>query len=147
MQCGMAHVGDLAVLDAESLVIPEDHVEMVAIWPAADAKNVPLQFEPEQPEPVPGIDQTTLGYPITVQCGEHLLGGAELQMTLHDVAAGAVVECHWSTPIAPTNPERAPRAAWCLIPKAPLAPNKRYKVTCKLGTRDSLEWTFQTGAR
>jgi len=148
LQCGMAHAAGIAVLDASSMVIPADEITMIAIWPPADAKNVPLRFVPELPNPLPGIDQTKLGYPITVQFGESLLAGGGVTMALHEgTAGGAIVDCHWSTPAAPTNPELAPRSAWCLMPKAALSPNKKYTVTCKLGADEPFEWSFTTGGR
>jgi hypothetical protein len=147
MQCGMAREGDVAVLDAGSMAVPADEMDLAAVWPPPDAKNVPLRFVPELPNPVPGQDQTRLGYPITIQYSELRLKDHVLQLELHDgTSSGAPVDCYRSTPIAPSNPELAPRAAWGLIPKSPLHPNRTYTVTADLGDGRH-DWSFRTGLK
>jgi hypothetical protein len=56
------------------------------------------------------------------------------------------VECWFSSPSKPTNPDLVPRNAWCLIPKAPLEPGTSYSVSAEwYGSGKKLEWSFRTG--
>jgi uncharacterized protein YkwD len=148
LQCGMASVDNIAVLDASSLCVPSDEIAVAMIWPPRNAKNVPLRFVPELPNPLPGVDQSKLGYPITIQYGEAFLEGGDLKLALHaGTASGAMVDCHLSTPSQPTNLEVVPRSAWCLMPKGPLQPNAAYTVVVDLGSQGVHEWSFHTAAK
>lgn len=62
------------------------------------------------------------------------------------------VECVYSSPTKPSNPEIAPVGAWCLIPKGPLKQKCEYKVVADwqnsnktvTATAKHMEWTFKT---
>lgn len=79
------------------------------------------------------------GYPITLQLGDRLRDEAgtrpaEVRMSLHagTSADAPAVPCHFSTPSDPTNPELAPAATWCLIPKLPLKKRSTYTVVVEI---------------
>lgn len=133
-----------AVLDTGSMVAPMD-IGTWCVWPPADAKDVPRRFNPELPNPVPGADQAAWGYPVTLQ----FFGWDEeppLRVAL--LLAGKPVDCHVSTPRAPTNPELAPDGAWCLIPKQTLLPGATYTVVAEgVPQVDRLEWRFTTATK
>ena len=136
-----------AVLDTSTLVQP-DYRYFNIRWPHDGMKDVPLRFEPELPNPVPGEDQSHWGYPITLQ---RYMPGGEARMELHlyegsRVDAKHEVPCHFSTPSKPTNPELKPKGAYCLIPKSSLKASCRYTVKAEdpfLG--ESITWSFTTG--
>ena len=59
--------------------------------------------------------------------------------------SGPEVDCHYSTPHAPTNPELAPTGAFCLMPKAHLKPETMYTVQVTgLDDWPDLTWSFTT---
>jgi hypothetical protein len=127
-----------AVLDASSLCAPRGYQSFV-LWPYDGMKDVPLRFQPELPNPVPGEDQSRWGYPITLQLGdwstrEGANPAAGVRVTLHAGASPSVPEvpCHVSTPSAPSNRELAPADTWCLIPKAPLAKGTTYTIVVRI---------------
>lgn len=135
-----------AVLDAETLVLPDDRPYAV-LWPYHGMSGVPLGFAPEMPSPVPGEDQSSWGYPVTMQV---YLGGIEpryemslfVERTADDLHE---VPCFFSTPARPTNPVLAPANAFCLIPKARLEPRTTYRVVARdLRTADEMKWQFKT---
>jgi hypothetical protein len=138
---GIGIAGQTVVLDCSSLV-DREHAYVVG-WPSDGANQVPVAFNPELPNPVPQVeDQTTLGYPITVQVG--LRSGDTLrELRLLD-EGGREVSCHQSTPMFPSNPLLAPTNVWCLIPRAPLQRNQRYEVRCRVGDTDR-SFSFTTG--
>lgn len=145
---GYARDGDVAVLDAASMVDPliGQH-DIVVAWPYADMTDAPTRFRPELPNPVPGEDQAKFGYPITLQCTERSSGlPLDVRMVLRlGNARGKEVPCWWSSPIAPSNPLLAPPNAFCLIPKAPLKKRKTYWVQAEfVGENEPVEWTFKT---
>jgi hypothetical protein len=135
-----------AVLDSGSMVAPFEFVTH-AMWPPPRATEVPRTFNPELPNPVPGASQASWGYPVTLQIFRYNRDPV-LEMTLSEGtgAGGDVVDCHYSTPHAPTNPELAPQGAYCLIPKAHLKSRTAYTVSVT-GLEDwpDLTWTFTTG--
>ena len=136
----------MAVLDSGSMVAPFQYVTQ-AMWPPPRGQNVPRTFAPELPHPVPGEDQSTWGYPVTLQLFR-TAGEPEVTLTLRRGRDGGspVVDCHYSTPQRPTNPELAPSGAYCLIPKAHLEPETTYTVFAS-GVPDEpdLRWSFTTG--
>lgn len=137
-----------AVMDTGSLV--RELPKWVVTWPPAGMEDVPCRFAPEMPNPVPGADQAAWGYPITLQVGSHVMSGEnEVQMTLFkgEIDDGVRIDCHYSTPSVPTNPDLAPRGAYCLMPKAHLEPNTDYSVRAELDDGDTITWTFRTGTR
>ncbi|MDJ0976303.1 MAG: hypothetical protein QNJ98_17715 [Planctomycetota bacterium] len=154
IQPGLVGIGwgiedGIAVLDSGSLVEIESGSHY-ACWPPFDAKDVPLRFQPELPNPVPGEDQGTWGYPITMQQPQtdNLLA-YEMALYKGGAATGEPVPCHFITPQAPKNPDLAPPNAWCLIPKQPLLPRTTYTVGVKDLTPGAKvpvwKWTFKTG--
>jgi hypothetical protein len=140
--------GSTAVLDCGSMVTTWDG-DWAVKWPWDGMKKVPLAFRPELPNPVPGADQSTWGYPITIQINRELDKVIPvITMRLHtQSASGPEVPCHLSTPENPTNIEIAPAATACLIPKSRLAPSTRYFVVAELtgNTVERLVWSFTTG--
>ncbi|MCC6673002.1 MAG: hypothetical protein IT458_18200 [Planctomycetes bacterium] len=148
LRVGFGMVGGMAVLDADSLAIPTRDLKLLAVWPPANGKGIPTRFVPELPEPVPGVDQTTLGYPITVQFSSGLLKDQQIDLVLREGSdTGKPVEVYVSTPAHPTNPVLAPSDAWCLIPKAHLKPGTLYTVTATIPGHGPVTWSFRTGAR
>jgi hypothetical protein len=137
LRIGWGQVADIGVLDASSLCRPRAHLSVV-VWPFDGMKGVPTRFVPELPSPVPGDDQGTWGYPITVQLGGRGTAGQKNRVVRVDVSlhagseGGPVVDCHVSTPDAPSNPELAPAGTWCLIPKEPLRGGATYTVVVEL---------------
>jgi hypothetical protein len=135
-----------AVLDSGSMVAPFQYVTEV-MWPPPRGQGVPRRFAPELPNPVPGADQSGWGYPVTLQLFRHE-GVPDVVLTLYEgrEPGGPAVDCHYSTPQAPTNPELAPDGAYCLIPKAHLKPGTTYTVVAR-GVPDEpdLRWSFTTG--
>src|SRR6185295_19103037 len=114
---------------------------------------VPTRYSAELPQPVPGEDETKMGYPVTLQLTRRFSEARpDLELALRAGGAnGAEVACWWSTPTQPTNPKLAPDSGWCLIPKAPLQPGAQYTVTGKARwsiappKELALAWSFRTG--
>lgn len=149
------------VLDANSLLAPSDKPYLV-VWPYKDQSGVPLAYsENSYPNPSgaedapPLVPKDTLGYPITLLTrptdDKGLLNVIEMKL----LDGKDVVECWFSSPQKPSNPEHAPEGAWCLIPKSPLKPGTLYKVIAewkigramdgKTNAGQYHEWTFRTG--
>ena len=151
LQPGLFRVGwgagkQNAVLDVGTLVLPDDR-PYAMLWPYHGMTNVPCQFAPEMPSPVPGEDQSAWGYPITLHV---YLGGSEprYEMRLFVELFGTTgdeVACFYSTPAHPTNPVLAPANAFCLIPKKVLEPRTTYRVVARdLRNGDEMKWHFTT---
>ncbi|MCG3135973.1 MAG: hypothetical protein HMLKMBBP_03753 [Planctomycetes bacterium] len=144
LRIGFALEGGTAVLDCATFVasFPE---RSWAAWPPPGGRDVPLRFNAELPNPVPGEDQSKWGYPVTLQLiqeSDEDLSGVSMEL-LQD---GAPVPCWISSPGKPTNPDLAPEAAWCLIPKQTLRPATTYTVSARgLPRGESRTWTFTTG--
>lgn len=138
----------VAVLDAQSMAMPSNSTFLISLWPAKDASDVPLHFAPELPNPVPSQDQSSWGYPVTFQ--HHLatpFDPAAVTMTLHEgKESGPMVDCYYSSPNAPTNPEMSPSDSYCLIPKQALKGKTDYTAIILMPERDPLVWTFHTRA-
>ena len=133
---------DIAVLDSGSLAGPWPY-ESIAVWPPPGAIDVPRRFEAEIPNPVPGADQSQWGYPITLQTFG-LDYPPDVKLTLFD--GGKKVDCFYSTPVKPTNPEIAPKGAYCLIPKRVLDPKTTYEARAYNPIlKENLSWSFKTG--
>jgi hypothetical protein len=108
---------------------------------------VPTRFVPELPNPVPGADQSKFGFPVTLQLGMRATGRTDaVVMTLHEGGErGPVVDCHYSTPLQPTNKECVPHHCFGLIPKAALKANTTYTVIADVpGELGRLVWSFKT---
>ncbi len=158
-------LGVCAVLDCASFVRPHDSAQLSGKtrcggdsrywgvpWPPPDADDVPIRFRPEIPHPVPGKDESQLGYPVTFQLTYRFGTRPTITLELHrDGAAGPLVPCQLSTPTEPTNPKLAPEDAWCLIPDTPLQPDGKYTVTGRLRVdydgafEDTFSWSFRCG--
>ena len=136
----------IAVLDTGSLVGTWNRQWRV-VYPADDQRGVPRSFVPELPNPVPGEDQSRWGYPITVQSqyADYGEDNSSIMELRKGSASGALVDCHYSTPSQPTNPDLAPDGCFCLIPKSTLEPNTRYHVRFVTNDRETV-WTFNTGS-
>jgi hypothetical protein len=141
-----------ALLDLSSMCGPRPPAIHIC-WPHADQSNVPLRFQPELPNPVPGAQQGEFGYPITLMLGPHStkqigkdVADVTMQLFEGPASAGKSVDCYGSSPSKPSNPDLAPRFTYCLIPKAHLLPGTLYTVTAKSAVRGlELEWSFRTG--
>ncbi len=148
---GLLHVGygfkkGIAVLDTSSLRI-DVQAPHVVVWPPRNGRALPTHFASgEMPHPVPGEDQTAWGYPITLQIyWQRVDPPIEMSLRVGSVT-GDVVPCHYSTPDKPTNPELAPRGAYCLIPKQRLKSRTTYHVTAThVPGHGTIRWSFTTG--
>jgi hypothetical protein len=137
---------EVVVLDVSSLVLApwKDHV---VVWPVSGAEGVPRRFVPELPNPVPGSDQATWGYPVTLQLffrRQEAEARVTLELFAGESAGASPVDCHLLTPDAPHFRELVPRNAWGLIPKQPLAQQKTYTARASWSGRVEL-WSFTTG--
>jgi hypothetical protein len=108
-------------------------------------KGVPLAFQPELPNPVPGEKQARWGYPITLQLWHF---APEPKIVLRLLEGGREVPCHFTSPEAPLNPYLVPQGTYALIPKAALEPKTTYTVRAE-GYPDvpDYTWSFTTGSR
>lgn len=160
LRIGWGWKGEFAVMDSGSLAAPYEKPHVV-VWPYDGMKDVPVYFfGDEHPDPIPGetpgsvVEQEIYGYPITLQTNSFDENGViEVKLTLFDTKAKSAVDCFFSSPTNPTNPELAPAGAWCLIPKEHLKPNTEYKVVAEwekgsLQTKTAMgkrmEWSFKT---
>ena len=144
---GYGEHGDVIVLDTGSLVLDpwKDHV---VLWPVPDARNVPRAFELEIPNPLPGVDLTGAGYPVTVQLFFREPGDSfELAMELFEGGEDSknAVPCWFLTPEAPRFPDLAPENAWCLIAEKKLKTGTRYTVRARW-REQTRTWSFTTGS-
>lgn len=147
------------VMDMSSLATPYDK-PFVVVYPYDGQTGVPSAFQGNEfPDPVPdgapgSVNEGEIfGYPVTIQTRPVDEKNETVDIEMHLFDGKTEVECHFSTPSKPTNPESAPGGAWCLIPKKALKAKTEYKVVAdwKLGGRGSgtsagkhLEWTFKT---
>jgi hypothetical protein len=146
MRVGWALQSEIAVMDSGSLARPVSGPWHV-VWPYDGMTDVPTHFAPELPNPVPGADQTTFGYPLTLQIGAYRGDGAAptIEVRLREGSdRGPEVACHVSTPLAPSNPDLKLSDAWCLIPKAPLKPGTTYAATAQWSSGRKIAWAFKT---
>jgi hypothetical protein len=150
------------VMDMSSLATPYDK-PYVVLWPYEGQKDVPTSFNGnEYPDPVPegepgSVDESKIyGYPITIQTNPVTERGdvVEITMKLFEGKDGRTeVDCVFSSPSKPSNPEAPTPGAWCLLPKQPLKLKTEYKVTANWttggkGTETNvgkhMEWNFKT---
>ncbi|MBK7877662.1 MAG: hypothetical protein IPJ77_18395 [Planctomycetes bacterium] len=162
MRLGWGSEGIYQVMDMSSLAAPYDK-PFTVVFPYEGQTGVPTQFlGDEHPDPIPNgppgsVNEADLyGYPITIQTNPSDERGdvVDISMKLFEGKDGKKeVECFFSTPSNPTNPEIAPAGAWCLIPKTFLKPKTTYKVvadwisggrTSQTSAGKHLEWTFTT---
>lgn len=145
---GHGNEGRVTVLDTSSLVAVYWGKAWV-VWPPRGARDVPRRFQPELPNPVPGEDQSTWGYPITLQAywperrDEYTV---EMQLYLGEESIGDRVPCHYLTPTEPAFDKLVPSDAYCLIPKSHLEAEATYTVTAKCPEANERQtWSFTTG--
>jgi len=156
LEPGLLRVGwgideHVAVLDCTSLCRPRRYATAVA-WPYDGMTRVPTSFTPELPNPVPDADQSQWGYPITLQLGRPPVNrGVDkpytVVMELYEGTRRAAnhVDCYFSSPEKPTNPDLAPKRSFCLIPKTALKPRTGYTVVATFRDNGTeLVWTFRT---
>ncbi len=143
---GLAIDRDVVVMDTSSL---KNHFgsEALVAWPYDGMSSVPLRFVPEIPNPVPGEDQATFGYPFTLQAYWGLNAGARtLELEMFEGKRETPVDCHVITPEAPLFDRLAPSNAYCLIPKAGLSGRTGYRVVARcVETGRTYRWSFTTG--
>jgi len=143
---GIAVDRDVVVLDTGSLVNHYREEAWIA-WPPPGAENIPLQFVPELPNPVPGEDQSTFGYPITVQAyfGQ-VKEDRTLQIDLFEGKGEEPVDAYFITPEKPLFNRLSPKDAYCLIPKSHLSARTEYRVKVRCPeTKEERSWSFKTG--
>jgi hypothetical protein len=160
LRIGWGSENEYVVMDTGSLSAPYEK-PFVVVWPHDGMKDVPTYFfGNEYPDPVPEAvpngeaEQEVLGFPITLQTNPYNNDGViDIVMKLFDKKAKAEVECWFSTPSDPTNPESPTPGSWCLMPKTKLKPNTEYRVQAdwsrgslqtKTAVQKSMEWTFRT---
>ncbi|MDC3283520.1 hypothetical protein OAV41_02985 [Planctomycetota bacterium] len=145
---GYGNSGRVTVLDTSSLVAPYWGNTWV-VWPVSGANDVPLKFQPELPNPVPGEDQSAWGYPITLQAYwayQKSKRTVEMVLYLGKDSSGPPVACHYITPTEPFFKKNAPADAYCLIPKATLKSGEDYTVVARCPETDEKQtWSFTTG--
>lgn len=116
-------------------------------WPVAfpvdGQRDVPTDFVPEVPDPIPG--DAAAGYPFTLQfpSDEAVTG---VRATLVD-GDGHPVALWLSSPEHPANPAHAQRGLIGVIPQRPLRANTRYTVTVEAtwrGRRGAWTSSFAT---
>jgi uncharacterized protein YkwD len=165
VRIGYAIEGKCAVLDCESFVRPKALLDSDSLtdtgttpdwwgvaWPPDNATDVPTHYSRELPQPVPGEDESKMGYPVTFQIDRQCFSSPVVELTLHlGNAQGKVVPCHFSSPQKPTNPRLAPDGEWCLIPREPLQSGASYAVTAtievvaKRRATGHFAWSFRCG--
>lgn len=131
------------VLDATNGLGPGKDAPSV-VYPAEGQKDVPREFSPEIPDPIPESPEKKAGYPVTVIFGEGALV-KDAVMTLRD-ASGKEVACWLSSPAAPAAADYQ-RNTVALIPKEPLPPGTALTVSLAArvtGRPLQKTWTFTT---
>ncbi len=146
---GWGQAGPFAVIDVASFVVPPE-AEWMVVWPAENMKDVPIDFArggKELPNPVIADPEQNFGYPVTLQIGRTKPDDPSPLITLRLFDGKNEVPCWFSSPDHPTNPDDAPKDAWCLIPKGKLKPNTTYTVTADwYQPTKTISWTFKTGS-
>lgn len=149
LRVGHGQQDEIVVLDTGSMVGRSLWPYRV-VWPPVGAEDVPRDFVPELPNPVPGEDQSGWGYPITLQLQPDIGRDPvpQLSMSLHvGRSDGPPVDCHFSSPFEPTNPDLVPDNVFCLIPEARLQPNATYVVVVQFPLGERMQWSFRTSGR
>lgn len=118
----------------------------VVVYPYENQKGVPPKFHGlEKPKPVAGVDELTLGYPVTAM----FTSGGTLKVTKAQLLTdgGGVVPAYAHVPGRPTNPERPDRNVVCIMSKEWLKSSAKYKVVIEYeidGDKRTKEWSFET---
>jgi hypothetical protein len=117
------------------------------VYPADKQTDVPLEFQHENPDPIPESKDKKAGYPVTVGFPREV-AVRNAQAVLKD-AAGKEVPVWVSTPEKPAaSQERFQRNSIALIAQAPLEPETKYSVTVSARVNNApwaKTWTFTTG--
>ena len=140
---GAAVGGGILVMDALTGYPGDDDKEVV--YPADGQSNVPLKFQKEMPDPIPGGG--VAGYPITAMFPESW-ECSSLTGTITD-GAGNPVPVYSSCPEKPAKRGFPQDGTLCLIPQKVLTPGSTYKVkvTGKAQGKEYVkEWKFSTKA-
>jgi hypothetical protein len=143
IRIGAAAGGGNLVLDANSGRGGDETQEV--LYPAAGQSNVPLKFQKEMPDPIPGGG--TAGFPITAMFPESW-EASSLEGTVTD-GSGNPVPVYSSDPDRPAKRGFPQDGTLCLIPQKLLNPGTTYKVkvTGKAqGKQYEREWKFSTKA-
>lgn len=159
LRLGWGQEEDVWVLDMGSLAAPYRKPYLV-LYPYDGQTGVPTAFDGNEfPDPVPEegkdvVEAEIFGYPITIQTNPVDEKGevVDIVMKLLESKDDKEVDCHFSSPLKPTNPELSPGGVWCLIPKTALRNKTEYKVVAdwrnsnKTTTNAAkhLEWKFKT---
>lgn len=159
LRLGWGQEEDVWVLDMSSLAAPYRQPYLV-LYPYDGQTGVPTAFDGNEfPDPVPEegkdvVEAEIFGYPITIQTNPVDEKGevVDIVMKLLESKDDKEVDCHFSSPLKPTNPELSPGGVWCLIPKTALRNKTEYKVVAdwrnsnKTTTNAAkhLEWKFKT---
>jgi hypothetical protein len=145
---GFGAAENIYVLDVKSYLV-ESGINSWIVWPAQGTKSINPRFAPESPTPTPGVDQRTLGTAISLQTfGTGITSLMDIEMNLY---AGSdtdtePIDCWYTTPAKPLNPELVPDNAYCLLPKAHLKPKSTYTVVAKSKSLGLIKiWSFETG--
>ena len=111
-----------------------------AHWPPHESREMPPGHADIGPDSVPGQSNGSLGYPVTLILGAgHGEADVEMSMTGPD----GEVDCWYTSPLAPLNPDHVPAGVYALIPKEPLTGGRQYDVTARWGEAE-LQWSFIT---
>jgi hypothetical protein len=135
-----------AVLDATNgMGVGKD--APVVLFPADGQKDVPTEFHPEIPDPIPESPDKKAGYPVSAIFSEGSLV-KDVKATLKD-ASGNEVAVWLSTPEKPAASDYQ-RNTIGLIPKEPLRPMATYSVSVAAritGKAWLRTWTFSTAEK
>jgi len=119
------------------------------LFPADKQEDVPLNFTPERPDPLPESKDKSAGYPVTAIFPTSV-SLKDVTASLKD-AAGNDIEVWLSTPEKPAGDQKLfQRNAVCLIAKVPLKPSTTYTVTVRAKVNQkawSESWSFTTGKK
>ena len=133
----------------DSVAMEAANANAVVVWPADRQRDVPLRFQAELPNPVPGESQAAWGYPVTVQVYPDDGDPIDIAIVLRRGGpSGAVIDGHLLTPSRHAQPALHPPRTSCFIPKAPLDAGTLYHVhTSGYYGGSTYDWTFTTGKR
>jgi len=157
LRLGWGQAGEWWVMDMSSLAAPYEDPYLV-LWPYDGQKDAPTAFNGNEfPDPVPEKGQDVnegeiFGYPITIQTKPIDEKGELVDIAMKLFEGDREVECHFSSPSEPSNPESAPGGAWCLIPKTFLKSKTEYRVVADWHNSNKkttsvakrVEWKFKT---
>jgi hypothetical protein len=142
--------GNRTVLDVGTLASERSRRRPLR-WPAPGARDVPLRFAivGESPEPVPGVKDRYLGYPVTLQVADpaelgDVLGDVRGELRVRRGGGWDCVPSFLSTPRAPLQPLARPANAVCLLPRRALDPGADHEVVFILGGVRTIRWEFRT---